>query len=157
MVGGTIFHREMIQREISRALVLNLSGKASGAPTLHRRSLPLTEPSLLSRAPARGRITEVTPCVPAPAQLRCKIAAGSSVRRRYDKTNCCFHAADRLECCMVNTGSSSTHQCRRKCTPVPVGQDAAKNVKEGRQETAESNEEIREGATEGGQEGAKSR
>jgi hypothetical protein len=27
MVGGTIFHREMIQREISRVLVLNLSGK----------------------------------------------------------------------------------------------------------------------------------
>jgi hypothetical protein len=25
MVGGTIFHREMIQREISRVLVLNLS------------------------------------------------------------------------------------------------------------------------------------
>jgi len=27
MVGGTIFHREMIQHEISRVLVLNLSGK----------------------------------------------------------------------------------------------------------------------------------
>jgi hypothetical protein len=27
MVGGTIFHREMIQREISRVLVLNLSGQ----------------------------------------------------------------------------------------------------------------------------------
>ncbi len=27
MVGGTIFHREMIQREISRVLVLNLSGE----------------------------------------------------------------------------------------------------------------------------------
>ena len=27
MVGGTIFHRDVIQREISRALVLNLSGK----------------------------------------------------------------------------------------------------------------------------------
>jgi hypothetical protein len=27
MVGGTIFHREVIQREISRVLVLNLSGK----------------------------------------------------------------------------------------------------------------------------------
>jgi len=26
MVGGTIFHRDVIQREISRALVLNLSG-----------------------------------------------------------------------------------------------------------------------------------
>src|ERR1019366_3086588 len=49
MVGGTIFHREMIQREISRALVLNLSGKASGAQTLHRTTMPLTEPSLLSR------------------------------------------------------------------------------------------------------------
>jgi hypothetical protein len=30
MVGGTIFHRGMIQREISRVLVLNLSGKANG-------------------------------------------------------------------------------------------------------------------------------
>jgi hypothetical protein len=27
MVGGTIFHRWVIQREISRVLVLNLSGK----------------------------------------------------------------------------------------------------------------------------------
>jgi hypothetical protein len=27
MFGGTMFHREMIQREISRVLVLNLSGK----------------------------------------------------------------------------------------------------------------------------------
>ncbi len=31
MVGGTVFHREVIQCEISRVLVLNLSGKASGA------------------------------------------------------------------------------------------------------------------------------
>jgi hypothetical protein len=29
MVGGTMFHRESIQREISRVLVLNLSGKVS--------------------------------------------------------------------------------------------------------------------------------
>src|SRR5713226_7959803 len=49
MVGGTTFHREMIQREISRALVLNLSGKASGATALPRIFLSLTAPSLLSR------------------------------------------------------------------------------------------------------------
>ena len=49
MVDGTIFHREMMQREISRVLVLNLSGKASGAPSLPRTSLTLTAPSLLSR------------------------------------------------------------------------------------------------------------
>jgi hypothetical protein len=55
MVGGTIFHREVIQREISRALVLNLSGKASGAPTLLRTTMPLTEPSLLSRGTRRPR------------------------------------------------------------------------------------------------------
>jgi hypothetical protein len=36
MVGGTIFHREMIQREISRVLVLNLSGEKSGASARHR-------------------------------------------------------------------------------------------------------------------------
>ena len=36
MVGGTIFHREMIQREISRALVLNLFGKANGPSARHR-------------------------------------------------------------------------------------------------------------------------
>jgi len=40
----------MIQREISRALVLNLSGKASGATALPRIFLSLTAPSLLSRA-----------------------------------------------------------------------------------------------------------
>ena len=50
MVGGTIFHRRVIQREISRVLVLNLSGKTSGAKTPPTRSLPLTQPSLLSRA-----------------------------------------------------------------------------------------------------------
>jgi len=49
MVGGAILYREVIQREISRVLVLNLSGEKSGASALHRRSLPLTEPSLLSR------------------------------------------------------------------------------------------------------------
>ena len=43
------FHRKMIQREISRVLVLNLSGKTSGAPALPRTILPLTPPSLLSR------------------------------------------------------------------------------------------------------------
>ncbi len=31
MVGGTIFHRKMISREISRVLVLNLSGKRGGS------------------------------------------------------------------------------------------------------------------------------
>jgi hypothetical protein len=40
MVGGTIFHREMIQREISRVLVLNLSGKKSGASALPRTFSP---------------------------------------------------------------------------------------------------------------------
>src|SRR5713226_2282855 len=54
MVGGTTFHREMIQREISRALVLNLSGKASGATALPRIFLYLTAPSLLLR-PTRSR------------------------------------------------------------------------------------------------------
>jgi len=49
MFGGTMFHREMIQREISRALVLNLSGKPSGASALPGIFLSLTEPSLLSR------------------------------------------------------------------------------------------------------------
>ena len=39
----------MIQREISRVLVLNLSGKASGADAPPGRTMPLTEPSLLSR------------------------------------------------------------------------------------------------------------
>jgi hypothetical protein len=43
-------HREVIQREISRALVLNLSGKTNGDKNTAGRSLPLTQPSLLSRA-----------------------------------------------------------------------------------------------------------
>jgi len=51
MVGGTIFHRWVIQREIYRVLVLNLSGKANGARNTDRRSLSLTAPSLLSMAP----------------------------------------------------------------------------------------------------------
>jgi len=49
MFGGTTFRREMIQREISRVLVLNLSGEAKRCLALLRISLPLTEPSLLSR------------------------------------------------------------------------------------------------------------
>ena len=32
--GGTVFHRNAIQREISRVLVLNLSGKTRGASAL---------------------------------------------------------------------------------------------------------------------------
>jgi len=48
MVGGTSFHRRVIQREISGALVLNLSGEKRGADALHGTTLPLTEPSLLS-------------------------------------------------------------------------------------------------------------
>src|SRR5216684_4433392 len=58
MVGGTTFHREMIQREISRALVLNLSGKASGATALPRIFLSLTAPSLLSRPTRDVEIVE---------------------------------------------------------------------------------------------------
>src|ERR1017187_9012749 len=54
MVGGTIFHREVIPREISRALVLNLSGEHGGAHVPPRRSLSLTQPSLLSRATRRS-------------------------------------------------------------------------------------------------------
>jgi hypothetical protein len=49
MVGGTIFPRRVIQREISRVLVLNLSGKPGGAGASPRISMRLTEPSLLSR------------------------------------------------------------------------------------------------------------
>ena len=42
-------HREVIQREISRVLVLNLSGKTNGAKNTAGRTLSLTPPSLLSR------------------------------------------------------------------------------------------------------------
>src|SRR5271168_3895995 len=54
MVGGTMFHRRVIQREISRVLVLNLSGKTSGAKNTDRIFLSLTPPSLLSRGTLRG-------------------------------------------------------------------------------------------------------
>ena len=46
MVGGT---SRVIEREISRALVLNLSGKVAVLIALPRITMPLTEPSLLSR------------------------------------------------------------------------------------------------------------
>ncbi len=59
MVGGAILYREVIQREISRVLALNLSGEKSGASALHRRSLPLTEPSLLSRGTLRSRLDAI--------------------------------------------------------------------------------------------------
>ena len=52
MVGGTIFHRWVIQREISRVLVLNLlwHGKPRGAQAPPRITMLLTLSSLLSRA-----------------------------------------------------------------------------------------------------------
>src|SRR5579864_3628189 len=52
MVGGTIFHRRVIQREISRVLVLNLlwHDKTGGACAPPSTTMPLTETSLLSRA-----------------------------------------------------------------------------------------------------------
>ena len=51
MVGGTI-PPQSDSREISRVLVLNLlwHDKSSGACASPRRTLSLTEPSLLSRA-----------------------------------------------------------------------------------------------------------
>jgi len=39
----------VIQREISRALVLNLSGEKHGVQNTDRRTLPLTQTSFLSR------------------------------------------------------------------------------------------------------------
>src|SRR6266700_2063995 len=50
MVGGTTFHRNVISREISRVLFLNLSGAHGGPEKSPGRRLPLTQPSLLSRA-----------------------------------------------------------------------------------------------------------
>ena len=51
MVGGTIFHRRVIPREISRVLVLNLLwyDKPGGACAPPKTTTPLTEPSFLSR------------------------------------------------------------------------------------------------------------
>jgi hypothetical protein len=40
MVGGTIFHRKVIHGEISRVLVLNLSGECSGAQAPPGKSSP---------------------------------------------------------------------------------------------------------------------
>jgi hypothetical protein len=48
MVGGTRVHRSVIQREISRVLVLNLSGEKCGFKTAGEKCR-LTKPSLLSR------------------------------------------------------------------------------------------------------------
>ena len=62
MVGGTIFferssgeddHRWVIQREISRVLVLNPLWQKSGAQNTGRILLSLTPPSLLSRGTRR--------------------------------------------------------------------------------------------------------
>ena|SRR5579885_1975122 len=73
MVGGTIFHRRVIQREISRVLVLNLlwHDNAGGACAPPRITMSLTEPSLLSRGThsfkreteikRKGRATRLVP------------------------------------------------------------------------------------------------
>jgi hypothetical protein len=64
MVGGTIFferssgeddHRWVIQREISRVLVLNPLWQKSGAQNTGRILLSLTPPSLLSRGTLENR------------------------------------------------------------------------------------------------------
>src|SRR5581483_2564924 len=62
MVGGTnlfstSFHRRVIQCETSRALVLNLSGEASGVRAPPRTTTPLTEPSRGSRPRRSSRST----------------------------------------------------------------------------------------------------
>ncbi len=49
MVGGTIFHRKMIPREISRVLVLNLIWRKKRCFGTAQDIFALTEPSLLSR------------------------------------------------------------------------------------------------------------
>jgi hypothetical protein len=55
MVGGTT-PPQSDSREISRVLVLNLSGKASGAHAPPRSSLSLTMPSLLSMGTVVSKI-----------------------------------------------------------------------------------------------------
>jgi hypothetical protein len=101
---------------------------------------------------ATGSIAKVKACVPALEQPWCKIAAESAVRRDCE-TNCRLHsAAGRPERYSVHTRSSSAHQYRGKYAAVPEGSQAAeKSAEEDVKETAESNEEIREGATEGRQ------
>jgi hypothetical protein len=63
-----------------------------------------------------------------------------------DEANCFTRAAGRLECFRVDTGSSSRYRCRGICAAVREGEQ------KGRQGTAESMEEIREGAEAGDQE-----
>lgn len=50
MVGGTIRPAQSDSREIPESLVLTLSGEASGTLAPPRTTMPLTTPSLLSRA-----------------------------------------------------------------------------------------------------------
>ncbi len=59
MVGGTKFRRRVIHGEISRVLVLNLSGKTAVLPAPPSRSVPLTKPSLLSRATLESKVGAV--------------------------------------------------------------------------------------------------
>jgi hypothetical protein len=55
MVGGTMFRRRVIQREISRALVLNPLWQKAVLIAPPRISLSLTPPSLLSRGTRQQR------------------------------------------------------------------------------------------------------
>jgi len=66
-------------------------------------------------------------------------------RKIPDEPNFCFHATGRLECFWVDTGSSPRYRRCRICAPIPKGEQ------EGSQGTAESMEEIGEGAAEGAQ------
>ena len=76
MVGGTTVHRKVIQREISRVLVLNLSGKAAVLIAPPRKSLSLTPPSFLSRGSLICGGTNVGQPAPARAPLSTQHSAG---------------------------------------------------------------------------------
>jgi hypothetical protein len=63
-----------------------------------------------------------------------------------DEANCRFHATGGLESFRVDTGSSSRYRCCGICAAFREGKQ------KGSQGTAESMEEIREGAEAGDQE-----
>ena len=122
---------------------VNLGRRKTGVS--HSFAFFANERGLPSRG---GRITEVTSWCANRDMTRCKIAAGSSVRRRYE-TTCRLPSAGRFECCVRDAGASSEHNYQRKHAPGPAGgQAASKSNEEVVQATAESNEEVRERAAE---------
>jgi hypothetical protein len=84
--------------------------------------------------------------------LGCKIFDRIFPIRGHYETNSCFRSFGRFESRLVDAGSSSNLQRPRQRPPCPEGRpEATKSLRQDSRETAESRQQISQGATQGRQ------